>query len=406
MLVQLASVPAFLSVWSLEEYGQWLILTALPTYFALSDIGFLAVTINKMTMVAAANDKQRVNVLFQTANKLCLLAISIAVFLATLVVVFSKVAPLDILSNKIVLVVLVISAALSMSGGLFDAVFRSSGEFAVGAQLMNGARLMEWLGMLAGLLLGRTFLSAAVGQLSGRLIASVIAWKVATYRHPNVRWGISMASGNEFRQLIKPAISFMAFPVANAISIQGMTILVGHVFGATFLAVFSTYRTISRVLVQAVTIIGRSMWPEISVRFGEGDIKAVMSLYRRGTYASVLVALGLFAFMHFCGEIILRNWTAGRIPFESGLFYLFLVATTITSFWQMGMVLLAATNNHVTLSRSYLVCAIASVLLAFLLKRIAGEYAPLIGLIAFEVAIVVMCAIHVKAFKVDVLGTA
>ncbi len=51
ILIQLASVPIFLNYWSLEVYGQWLMLTAVPTYFALSDFGFLTVIVNKMTIL-------------------------------------------------------------------------------------------------------------------------------------------------------------------------------------------------------------------------------------------------------------------------------------------------------------------------------------------------------------------
>jgi len=398
-LIQLVTVPAFLYCWSLSEYGSWLILTAVPAYFALSDIGFLAVTINKMTIVAASGDTEKVNILFQTAFKLCQTAALAGTLLALIVVFSLNVKPLDSLTSKAVLVILVFSAVLAMSSGLLDAVFRSSGEFALGMHLVNGARFIEWIGMLCGLFLGRTFLSTAIGQLAGRLVASLIGWKIASRRYPNIQWGVSKASAQELREMARPALSFMAFPVANAVNIQGMTLVVGHLFGVAFLAIFSTYRTLTRILVQAVTIIGRSLWPEISRRFGVGDMRVLVDLYRKGTFASIGLAAGLCFFLYYFGETLLHLWTRGRIPFEKSMFDLFLVAAMITSFWQMGMVLLAATNRHPRLSITYLLGSIMSILVTYTFSGVAGTQAPMIGLIGFEVFLVVMCSVHVRAFK-------
>jgi O-antigen/teichoic acid export membrane protein len=217
---------------------------------------------------------------------------------------------------------------------------------------------------------------------------------------------VSGASREELRELVRPALSFMAFPVGNAISIQGMTLIVGHLFGAPFLAVFSTYRTITRALVQGVTVIGRSLWPEISRRFGAGDLRNVISIYKKGTLASVCLAVLLCTFMFFCGEPLLRLWTGGRIPYESGLFRLFLLATALTSIWQMGMIVLSATNSHSTLSIAYVFGANLSLLLSWSLAETIGRYAPMVGMISFEIFLIVVCAMLVLDFRRDVLEVA
>src|SRR5438128_6286169 len=55
--IQLISVPIFLHYWGVELYGEWLILSAIPAYLSLSDIGFASVAGNDMTMRMAKGDQ-------------------------------------------------------------------------------------------------------------------------------------------------------------------------------------------------------------------------------------------------------------------------------------------------------------------------------------------------------------
>lgn len=398
-LIQVVSVPVFLHFWSLDQYGGWLVLAAIPTYFALADFGFLAVTINKMTIVSASGDSARANVLFQSACKLYLFVMAGVCLLAGAIVSILHHAPFDTPGNKLALVLLVAGAVLSMSSSLVDAVFRSRGEFALGTQLGNGARVIEWMGLLAGLSVGRTYLSAAIGQFIACMLTFLLKWQVSSRRHPDIRWSISAACGQELRELVKPALAFMAFPAGNAISIQGMTLVVGHLFGPAFLAMFNTYRTIARIQTQAISLVGRSAWPEISRQFGEGHLPAVISLTRRGTLLSVAIAIASSVFLSLFGSELLQLWTSGRVPYQSTIFLVLLIPTMLTSTWQMTMVMLSATNSHASLSMSYLIASVGSVVMTMVLGHAFGTAAPVAGLIGFEIMLMVSCFIHFRTFK-------
>ncbi len=56
-VVQLVSVPLFLWAWGVAGYGDWLLLSTIPAYFGMSDIGFCAVAGNEMSMRAARGDR-------------------------------------------------------------------------------------------------------------------------------------------------------------------------------------------------------------------------------------------------------------------------------------------------------------------------------------------------------------
>src|SRR5260370_15187370 len=66
-IVQIVSVPVFLHFWGVKLYGEWLILSAIPTYLMLSDMGFGSVAGNDMTMRVAAGDREGALETFQSA---------------------------------------------------------------------------------------------------------------------------------------------------------------------------------------------------------------------------------------------------------------------------------------------------------------------------------------------------
>src|SRR6266404_7530354 len=69
-IVQIVSVPVFLHFWGVKLYGEWLIISAIPTYLALSDVGFGSVAANDMTIRVAAGDRDGALETYQSTRAL------------------------------------------------------------------------------------------------------------------------------------------------------------------------------------------------------------------------------------------------------------------------------------------------------------------------------------------------
>jgi O-antigen/teichoic acid export membrane protein len=74
---------------------------------------------------------------------------------------------------------------------------------------------------------------------------------------PWLRYGVAHASFAELRRLVAPAFASLAFPLGNALNIQGMRLVVGLVLGPSVVALFVPMRTLSRLVIQPSTIINR-----------------------------------------------------------------------------------------------------------------------------------------------------
>ena len=50
LFTQIALIPLFLIFWDINTYSDWIILTAISSFFAMSDIGLNSVTINRFVI--------------------------------------------------------------------------------------------------------------------------------------------------------------------------------------------------------------------------------------------------------------------------------------------------------------------------------------------------------------------
>jgi O-antigen/teichoic acid export membrane protein len=232
--------------------------------------------------------------------------------------------------------------------------------------------------------------AVAGGSLVARVAVTATLVAYSSRKFPTFRWGIASATREDLSPMLVPALSFLAFPLGLALSLQGMTLLVGHFFGPARLTLFNTYRTLSRTLVQVAAVLNRSLWTEISHFYGAGQLGVVQRLYAKGTGAAVAVCGAGAAVLVLTGKIIIGLWTHHKVEYDSTLFVALVVVAFITCCWQIGMVVIAATNSHKRFSWAYLVSAAAAVAIAGLVAPSAGMLGCVAALAAAEIAMLIL----------------
>jgi O-antigen/teichoic acid export membrane protein len=397
--IQLLSLPIFLHFWSISLYGEWLMLSAIPAYMSAMDVGILSVGMNRMTILAAGGDLRSAERVFHSLLAFALLAIGVVgtVVLAGLWL-FSFGDTGSEIEHRLTLSMLLITSLMCVFCGLFEAVFRASDAYAKGIIALNLGRLSEWMGSIVGLVLGRSLFHVGLGLLCGRMLANVMTWIYVTRRYPQYRWHTREASRSELTAMILPGLSYLSLPAANALSLQGMVLLVGTMFGTPTLAVFSAYRTLSRVGFQAVNMLGRVLWPEFSRRYGERAYGTMQTLYRYGTFATLMASLGVALILYFAAPVILSIWTHGKISYLPVLFNILLLITAFSGIWQVGLILLTAVNQLGTVSIIYVAVSALSLGAAYIAGRWSGIEGASLAMLITELVMAFTCFIYVRQF--------
>ncbi len=390
--IQLVSLPLFLYFWDVSTYGVWLMLSAIPAYLSMADVGMVTAAGNKMTMAMGKGDLVEANRVFQSAQMFMAVVCGLAGMIAVPVILY---APLPFLQNadqRVALSALCIGVLAALFGGLSEAVFKSTKRYATGTMLSNYVRLGEWLGYMTGLVMVGSFAAVALCGLAVRLTGTLICMQLSRRGNHGIHWGIQGAERAEIRAMIKPAVSFMAFPFANALSFQGLTLLVGALFGPIAVALFNTYRTIARVAVQITAIFSHALWPEFSRLFGENAGLAVRHLFRRSALLGAAQAFLLSAILYVAAPFLLRIWTNNSIEFVPILMLLMLLYAAVAGIWHIPRVLLMATNQHVSLAYWALAAAMFSVTLAWLLAGTLQLNGVVVAMLLSELFIAIACA--------------
>lgn len=361
VLIQLAGVPLFLHFWGVDKYGQWLILSAIPAYLSMSDFGFASAAANDMTMSVAQKRREGAVRTFQSTLVVLLLGGAVSGLVAGAVILLQTgigLLPVSVISGAGVALVIVVfwgQVVVGLLSGLVQGGYRCDGNYAQGTFLANVVRLGEFVASMACLLLGGGFVAVALSVLVVRFVGTAALASGLRRRSPWLSFGVRASSRSEVKRLLRPALAFMAFPVGNALSIQGFVLVVGWLAGGPAVVMFSTYRTMTRFPLQMMGMINNSAWPELSRAFGEEDITRARKLHRMALVTSVWLMLLAMAALLVLAEPLLRIWTAGQVPFERGLFLVLAAEVVANSAWYTSSVVSLSVNRFERIAVAYLV---------------------------------------------------
>ena len=394
LVTQIVSVPLFVHCWGKTLYGEWLLLSTIPAYFALSDLGFANAAGTEMIMRAARGDRQGALEVFQSAWAL-VTGVTLALILS--VVGLVQIVPvahwlklslkLSTLSHhevSLVISILVVQLFFDLQTGLLALGYRLDGHFVTGTMLRNAQRLAEFIAAVVALVLGAHLIGLALAMTLTRLAGNLLTAADSRRRNPWLTFGIRHANRVTLKTLVSPALSFMGFPIGNALSLQGILTVVGVVLGPVAVVIFSTLRTLSRFVSQITTAIMNAVWVEMSTAFGAGDIPLARRMHRHACQAMVWISVPVSVALFLGGRLILRIWTHGKIPFEPELFTLLLLVVICNSFWSTSYITLIAVNRHQTLAAVYVAATVLSLGIALALTHLWGMPGAALGLLVID----------------------
>ncbi len=384
VIIQLASLPIFLHFWGAPRYCKWIVISAVPAYFAMSDIGIVSVAINKIGMLHARGEVEQANVTLQTAfvGVTALLILGVLIGAAFLFLFHSGTQ-----SEPWALLLLVATALLNLYSGLFDAAFRVVNRYAAGVFLLSFARLGEWLATVACVASGGGIVAAAAAACGARAVIQLAILLGLRRANSGLQWGMSRSSFAELKSLLPQGAAFLGFPLGNALSIQGMTLVVGHFIGMREVVVFNAYRTLSRSITQLITTVSRAVWPRFSNLYARGLHREATELRRRAERSVAIVAAATFVLLVAFSRPLIELWGRGKLPYQPIILISLLLVAFVTSLYQVKLVALMSTNRHTGVSTQF--CAISAIAVGagWALSFFIGMSGAIAAVVAAEIAI-------------------
>jgi O-antigen/teichoic acid export membrane protein len=335
---QLISVPVLIAAWGVEQYGVWLIVSAIPAYLALADLGFAQVGGSDMTMRLARGDREGALTSYQTTFAMnCILGLACFVLMTGFA--FSPWSSQLIgeeyvtRQTQLAIVVLAGHSLTSLLRGVIGTSLRAVGRFSLFVVLVATMRLTGAVLVLTVAVLGGDILEAAGAMLAGSLaiVLSMALW--VQRQHPWLRLGFNHASRDSAKALLPASLHFLGYSFGNLISIQGSTIVIGAVLGPGAVALASTVRTLVRTGITAANMLNSTMLIEYAALFGQSAFASFKRLFRWQAFAAGCVVAIYLALMLSFGPLVYDVWTHGKLGTPHLLLGLLACATASDMLW-------------------------------------------------------------------------
>lgn len=391
-LIQLVQLPVFLHYWAVPLYGDWLIVTAVPTYLSFSTTGFGTVAGNEMTMMFARGDRENALRVFQSCWWLIAGLCSSIILLLSGALYFLPAARLLGIGNisepdaKWIIFYLGVSVLLGQLEQLLQSAYRSIGRYPYGTFVKSLMSLTAFGLTLVVVALHQGPRMVALAYAAANVAGTIFFTLLVKRDIPWIEFGARHASLAKVRELVRPALAFMCFPIGNSLNLAGTQMAVNYAMGSTSVVVFSAARTISRGALQMVQLVNSTFEPEMTIAYGAGKIDLVRSLHRRACQLALAVALVVVTGLMTIGPWFLTHWSHGHVPPSRGLLSILLLVVVFFALWSTSSTLMTATNQHQRLAVVYVIATAFTCGVCFLLAHWKGLYGAAAALIVSELA--------------------
>ena len=264
------------------------------------------------------------------------------------------------------------NSLLAIQWTYLTAAFKCVGKFAFSQLSMNVIRILEGVSVFLLLISRAGPLGLSIVMTGISLVGTIWLIYMKTRLIPWLPLGIKYARRERVRELFKPAIAYLAFPTGSALSLQGMTTLVGALMGPLAVAVFNPMRTLARASLQLSEAVKISVLPELSAAIGKQNWDLARRIHRSACQAAIFLTLACVCGLAIFGKQLFVMWTRHRIVMDVPAFYLLLAVVLLNSAWSTSSAAPLAANKHLRMATFYLALTAFSLMIGYPLIRRFG----------------------------------
>lgn len=318
LLRQAALVPLFLQSWGVVGYGEWLLLSSVPTVLAMSNLGLGTAGCTQIALALGANKITGANRILVT-SLMVTTVLSIALLLLFGVASLAGAAWLHMESltsiEDPVPIIWFLCGQLcfNMMTGPLEGCWIGYSRAALGVNLLNAKSLVELITAVIALLLKLTPLEFAAISFYSTALTTILYGYLT----------VSLLSGTSLspflfdkvliNDLVIKGLGFQLSAVWQAILFQGSLWLAGGLLGPGGAATWGTMRTVSRSINQLFSMLYSAFSPELTMAVGANDLATARRLHAIAFGVVVVVAIPAVLALILIGPAIFRLWTGGLL---------------------------------------------------------------------------------------------
>lgn len=367
-LSQLLAPPAFIAVYGIQGYGQWLALSAAVGYLGTLDFGLQTYVLNELTGLYHRREIGQFHRVQSVGLHLMLGFVGLGGLLACAAFVLPVGGILKISGSQSQLAWTIFWLALQVVAGIplgqILGIYRTFGEAHRGAMWGNAYRATLLAVTLALAFLQAPFWIIAFGQFLTALSVIGLALLQLKRSRPDVCPRLNYWDKRLAAQILKPSAFFGLFMVNNFLVYQAPVLMLQRFLGSETVVVFSIARTLFSFVRQGAGLVQQAIAPEVTRLNGIGDKERLVRLYVRFEAVLLATVLIINAGLLVSGPVLLQVWLKRSQLFDLKVFIPVMLVSILLSVKDYKLHFQFATNNHaktaLTTFLSYIFMIVAS----------------------------------------------
>ncbi len=386
---QLLLVPLFIKYWGASYYGEWLTLTIIPSFLALSDLGFGTATANTFLLKYAAGDKRGAADIAKTGFFV------ISVFLCCIIIIslliITTIYNIGAFNNSLIaskdafwsVSLLLLSRVTNFYQPLFEAYFRAARKANMSINFQTTMSLFNIIFGAIVIFIGGKVIQYSIVLLGISLLLNPVYIFIAK---KTLRMQIEgKINKNEIKKLLQIGIGYFLSPIWQAIYYQGTTFVVRISLGPIAVTIYNTIRTLVRSSSHAFAMLITAVYPDFQFELGRGNKLKAKKIFILLLTTNVLIALIAVLILVTVGPFIYAYWTEQAFHITNEVWLIFVSSIIFYSFWFTFSFVFEAMNKPFITTISGLIFSIIAILITWILSKRVGILGAAVGNLVFDI---------------------
>ena len=365
-------------------YGVWVLAVSTVGYLGLLDLGMQGSILRFVSQGYTKQDHESASeatsaalwVRLQISGIAILLSVGIAVFFPAM---FKVPRALAYDAQKAI-VLIGITTAITMSFGVVGGVISALNRY----DLQNYIGLLQTFLRVAGIVFvlrtGHGIVAIAVCELISTLVGRLGQVWVAKRLYPQLKIRLGTPKRETLRKIWSYSGYLFLVTIAVQLVYQTDNLVVGAFLSATAVTFYSIANSLCRYANQAIASMSGTFMPAASTFEAAGDSAGLMTLYKNGTRAIMLISLPVMLTLILRGSTFIGLWMGPKYAHTSGLVLVILAVPLFFSFANQTTGAIAfGVEKHRTVAMWSVGEGVANLVLSVILVRVCGIYGVAIG---------------------------
>ena len=318
LLRHLLLVPLFVKAWGGEIYGQWLVISAVPTILAFSELGIGTAAGTRLALEVGGGRWGSARRTFSAGLLLSTglaLSVSVLALMLTRAFCLSSIVARTIRgdSSSLIASVLICAAALQWPAAVCVGVFTGLGEANKSYNILNVGEIVRVAAMVALLFYGSSPLVIALVEITLSAFIAIWLYFGATNDATELRGLLDPIDLKIAKELLSSGFGFQSAVVANVLMFQGSMLVANTLFGPVGAAAWGTVRTLSRLAGQAAALVTQAALPEMQLLLGQENYVAARRLHRLLFGLNSLIGATCGLLIGIAGGVGYQLWLSGAL---------------------------------------------------------------------------------------------